>query len=324
MAGPQRPTLEVVVDKITYIIGRLLQMIPTVIVITVLVFLMVRLIPGDPASLYLGIRATPEKIAELNTRWGLDKPLYVQFGIFVVKIFKGDLGESLISRQPVLEVIKMRLPLTLFMAGYAALMAVILAVPLSLLAALNKDKWIDQVIRGVMVTILSTPGFFIGILLLIIFAVKLQIFPIGGVGATFTAKLRDLFLPAFTLSLHLMAVLTRNLRDGIINTLRSEHVVFAHAKGLNERLIMTRHVLRNAMVSGLTILGIYMSWLVGGAVIIETVFALPGVGYTMVQAIMARDYSTVQALTLTFGILVSLIYLLTDVVYSFMDPRVSL
>jgi peptide/nickel transport system permease protein len=312
------------VDKVTYIIGRLLQMIPTVIVITVLVFLMVRLIPGDPASIYLGIRATPEKIAELNARWGLDKPIYVQFVAFVLKLFKGDLGESLISRQPVLDVIKMRLPLTLFMAGYGATIAILLAVPLSLLAALNKDKWFDQIIRTVFVTILSTPGFFIGILLLIVFAVKLHLFPIGGVGTSLPAKLRDLFLPSLTLGLGLMAVLGRNLRDGIISTLQSEHVVFAHAKGLNERLILTRHVLRNAMVSSLTILGIYMSWLVGGAVIIETVFALPGVGYTMVQAILARDYSTVQALTLTFGILVSLIYLITDVIYSFMDPRVSL
>lgn len=311
-------------DKVTYIIGRLLQMIPTVIVIMVLVFLMVRMIPGDPASIYLGIRATPEKIAELNARWGLDKPIYVQFGAFLLRLAKGDLGESLISRQPVIEVIKMRLPLTLFMAAYGATLAVLFSVPLALIAALNKDKWIDQLIRALFVTILSTPGFFIGILLLILFAVKLHLFPIGGVGTTFVARLRDLFLPSLTLGLGLMAVLGRNLRDGTISTLRSEHVVFAHAKGLRENLIMTRHVLRNAMVSGLTILGIYMSWLVGGAVIIETVFALPGVGYTMVQAIMSRDYSTVQALTLTFGILVSLIYLLTDVVYSFMDPRVSL
>jgi len=312
------------VDKVTYITGRLLQMIPTVIVITVLVFLIVRLIPGDPAVTYLGIRATPEKIADLNARWGLDKPIYVQFGLFVVNIFKGDLGESLISRIPVIDLIKMRLPLTLFMAAYAAIIAVLCAVPLSLVAAMNKDKFIDQVIRAVFVTILSTPGFFIGILLLIVFSVKLQLFPVGGVGATFTAKLRDLFLPSLTLGLGLMAVLTRNLRDGIIGILRSEHVVFAHAKGLSERLIMLRHVLRNAMVSGLTILGIYMSWLVGGAVIIETVFALPGIGYTMVQAILGRDYPTVQALTLVFGILVSLIYLITDVVYSFLDPRVSL
>lgn len=311
-------------DKVTYITGRLLQMIPTVIVITVLVFLIVRLIPGDPAVTYLGIRATPEKIADLNARWGLDKPIYVQFGLFVVNIFKGDLGESLISRIPVIDLIKMRLPLTLFMAAYAAIIAVLCAVPLSLVAAMNKDKFIDQVIRAVFVTILSTPGFFIGILLLIVFSVKLQLFPVGGVGATFTAKLRDLFLPSLTLGLGLMAVLTRNLRDGIIGILRSEHVVFAHAKGLSERLIMLRHVLRNAMVSGLTILGIYMSWLVGGAVIIETVFALPGIGYTMVQAILGRDYPTVQALTLVFGILVSLIYLITDVVYSFLDPRVSL
>jgi peptide/nickel transport system permease protein len=312
------------VDKVTYIIGRLLQMIPTVIVITVLVFLMVRLIPGDPASIYLGIRATPEKIAELNARWGLDKPIYVQLGYFVLNIFKGNLGDATISRQPVLELIKQRLPLTLFMAIYAATIAVIFAVPLALLSALKKDSWIDQIIRAFFVIILSTPGFFVGIMLMIAFAVKIHLFPVGGVGPTFPDKLRDLFLPSLTLALGLMAVLGRNLRDGIIGTLRSEHVVFAHAKGLNERLIMSRHVLRNAMVSGLTILGIYMSWLVGGAVVIETVFALPGVGYTMVQAILARDYSTVQALTLTFGVLVSLTYLITDVVYAFMDPRVSL
>lgn len=311
-------------DKVTYITGRLLQMIPTVIVITVLVFMIVRLIPGDPATNYLGIRATPAKIADLKARWGLDKPIYVQFGIFVINIFKGDLGESLISHIPVLDLIKRRLPLTLFMAGYAALIAVICAVPLSLVSALNKDKLIDQVIRAVFVSIMSMPGFWLGILLLILFSVKLQLFPVGGVGDTLPEKFRDLFLPSLTLGLGLMAVLTRNLRDGLISTLRSEHVVFAHAKGLNERLILLRHVLRNAMVTGLTILGIYMSWLVGGSVIVETVFALPGIGYTMIQAILGRDYPTVQGLTLTFGIMVSIIYLLTDVVYSFMDPRVSL
>jgi peptide/nickel transport system permease protein len=312
------------VDKVTYILGRLLQMIPTVFIITVLVFFMVRMIPGDPASLMLGLRATPEKVAEINARWGLDKPIYEQFYLFVVNVLKGDLGESLISRTPVMTMIKLRLPLTLFMSIYAAIIGVTFAVPLSLLAALNRDKWIDQVIRGVFVTVLSSPGFWVGIMLLILFGVKFPIFPVGGVGHTFQERLRDLFLPSFTLSLHLMAVLTRNLRDGIITTLRSEHVVFAHAKGLAERTIMLRHVLRNAMVSGLTILGIYMSWLVGGSVIIETVFAIPGMGYAMIQGILGRDYPLVQGLTLVFGILVSLVYLLTDIVYSFLDPRVTL
>jgi len=312
------------VDKVTYIISRLLQMIPTLIVITVLVFFMVRLIPGDPATIMLGLKATPEKVADLTARWGLDKPILEQFFLFVRNIFKGDLGESVVSRMPVVEIIKLRLPLTLFLSFYAATIAVLVAVPLSLLAALKRDTIIDQVIRGIFVTVLSIPGFWFGIVLLIIFAVKLQIFPVGGVGDTFTDKLRDLFLPSLTLSLHFMAVLTRNLRDGIITTLRSEHVVFAHAKGLSERLVLVRHVLRNAMVTGLTILGIYMSWLVGGSVIIETVFALPGMGFTMIQAIMGRDYAMVQGLTLTFGILVSLVYLVTDIVYSFLDPRVTL
>ena len=311
-------------DKVSYIISRLLQMIPTVIIITVLVFFMVRLIPGDPATIMLGIKATPEKVAELTARWGLDKPIYEQFFIFIANIFKGDLGESLVSRMPVVDVIKLRLPLTLFISFYAAIIAIVVAVPLSLLAALNRDTLIDQIIRAIFVTALSIPGFWFGIVLLIIFSVKLHLFPVGGVGDNFSEMLVDLFLPSLTLSLHLMAVLTRNLRDGIITTLRSEHVVFAHAKGLAERLVMSRHVLRNAMVSGLTIVGIYMSWLVGGSVIIETVFALPGLGYTMIQAIMGRDYAMVQGLTLTFGILVSLVYLLTDIVYSFLDPRVTL
>jgi peptide/nickel transport system permease protein len=311
-------------DKVTYIISRLLQMIPTVLIITILVFFMVRLIPGDPAALMLGLKATPEKIAEINARWGLDKPIYTQFVMFVTNIFKGDLGMSLVSQTPVADMIRFRLPLTLFMACYAALLGVVISVPLSLLAALNRDTWIDQIIRAVIVTILSTPGFWLGIMLLILFGVKIPLFPVGGVGDTFQEKLRDLFLPSLTLGLHLMAVLTRNLRDGIISILRSEHVAFARAKGLNERLILFRHVLRNAMVSGLTILGIYMSWLVGGSVIVETVFAIPGMGQAMIKAILGRDYPLVQGLTLVFGILVSVVYLITDVVYSFLDPRVRL
>lgn len=311
-------------DKVSYIISRLLQMIPTVFAITVLVFLMVHLIPGDPATIMLGLKATPEKIALLSERLGLDRPLPVQFGIFLRNLARGDMGDSLVSRIPVFELIQRRLPLTLFLAGYAATLAVLIAVPLALLAALKRDTLIDQVIRAVFVTLLSTPNFWVGIVLLILFGVKFPIFPVGGAGETFVQRLYYLFLPALTMGLHLSAVLTRNLRDGIISTLASEHVVFARTKGLRERLVLTKHVIRNAIVSTLTLLGVYMSWLVGGSVIIETVFALPGVGWTMVQAIMGRDYPVVQALTLTFGILVSVVYLITDIVYSFLDPRVTL
>ncbi|MFN2203902.1 MAG: ABC transporter permease [Caldilineaceae bacterium] len=311
-------------DKIAYIIGRILQMIPTVFAIIVLVFLMIHLIPGDPATIMLGLKATPEKVATLTEHLGLDKPLYVQFGIFLKNLSRGDMGDSLVSRIPVTELIRRRLPLTLFLACYAAVLAVLIAVPLALISALKRDSIFDQGIRTVTVTFLSTPSFWVGILLLIVFGVKIPIFPVGGTGQTFPEHLYYLFLPALAMGIHLAAVLTRNLRDGVISTLSSEHVVFARTKGLNENLVLAKHVIRNAVVSTLTLLGVYMSWLVGGSVIIETVFALPGVGWTMVQAITGRDYPVVLALTLTFGILVSIVYLITDILYSFLDPRVTL
>ena len=311
-------------DRLAFVITRLLQAIPTVIAITVLVFLMVHLIPGDPATVMLGLKATPEKVEALTEHLGLDEPLWKQFLIFLQNLATGDLGQSLISRLPVGTLIRRRLPITLFVAGYATVLAIAMTIPLSLIAALNQDTLIDQIIRGVFVTIMSTPGFWIGILLLIVLGVQIPIFPVGGIGETFTDRLYYLFLPALTLALRLAAVLTRNLRDGIITALDSQHVVFARTKGLVERLVLLKHVLRNALVSTLTLLGVYMSWLVGGSVIIETVFAIPGVGWTMVQAITGRDYPVVQGLTFTFGILVSLVYLLTDIAYSFLDPRVSL
>ena len=320
----QDECLEAFVDRLAFVITRLLQAIPTVIAITVLVFLMVHLIPGDPATVMLGLKATPEKVEALTEHLGLDEPLWKQFLIFLQNLATGDLGQSLISRLPVGTLIRRRLPITLFVAGYATVLAIAMTIPLSLIAALNQDTLIDQIIRGVFVTIMSTPGFWIGILLLIVLGVQIPIFPVGGIGETFTDRLYYLFLPALTLALRLAAVLTRNLRDGIITALDSQHVVFARTKGLVERLVLLKHVLRNALVSTLTLLGVYMSWLVGGSVIIETVFAIPGVGWTMVQAITGRDYPVVQGLTFTFGILVSLVYLLTDIAYSFLDPRVSL
>jgi peptide/nickel transport system permease protein len=311
-------------DRLTYIIARLLQMIPIVLGITILTVLLVHMIPGDPALVILGIKATPEALAAMTKRMGLDKPLYVQFGIFAENLLHGNFGDSLVYRVPVTELIVRRLPVTLFLAGYAAVLAVIMALPLALVAALRRNGLVDQVIRAVSVAFMSTPGFWIGIMLLILLGIKIPLFPVGGVGETFTDRLYHLFLPAMALGLELAAVLTRNLRDAIIATLTAEHVIFARAKGLRERLVLSKHVLRNSLVSTLTLLGVYMSWLVGGSVVIETVFALPGVGWTMVQAIMGRDYPVVQGLTFTFGILVSLVFLVTDIAYSFLDPRVTL
>jgi peptide/nickel transport system permease protein len=199
-----------------------------------------------------------------------------------------------------------------------------MTIPLSLLAALRRDSWIDQAVRGFCVTMIATPGFWIAILLLILFGVRIRLFPVGGAGQTFVERLHHLFLPAFTSSLYVTAVITRNLRDNIINTLTSEHVVFARTKGLEQKLVMTKHILRNALVPALTLFGLYIGWMVGGSVIMETVFAVPGMGSGMVNAILGRDYPVVQGFTLVYAILVSLVYMFTDVAYSFVDPRVSL
>jgi peptide/nickel transport system permease protein len=312
------------VDKTAYIINRLLQMIPLAFILTILVFLMVHAIPGDPVITMLGVEAEPDKVAALNEHLGLDKPLPVQFGIFLNNLAHGDLGESILVRVPVMQMIRQRLPVTLFIVGYAMVIAVLLTFPLSLLAAVKRDTWIDQIVRGFCVSMIATPGFWIAILLLILLGVKIHLFPVGGAGKDFGDRLHHLFLPALTTSLYVTAVITRNLRDNIINTLTSEHVVFARTKGLQQRLIMTKHVLRNALVPAVTLFGLYLGWLVGGSVIMETVFAVPGMGSGMVNAILGRDYPVVQGFTLVYALLVSVVYLITDVTYSFIDPRVTL
>ncbi len=278
-------------DRGAYIVGRLLQMVPVLAVLAVLVFMMIRLIPGDPAVTLLGVEATADKVAALRQHLGLDQPLPVQFWLYVSGLAHGDLGSSFIVRVPVLQLVQERLPLTLFLVAYAMTLA---------------------------------PGFWVGIILLILLGVKLSIFPVGGAGKTWGDRFYYLFLPALTLALGVSAVLIRNLRDAILSTLNAEHVVFARAKGLDARLVLLKHVLRNALISTVTLFGLYVGFLVGGSVIVESVFALPGMGSMMVTAILGRDYQIVQGFTLVYAVLVSIVYLLTDVTYSFVDPRITL
>lgn len=307
-----------------YIVSRLLQMVPTVLVLVIIVFLMIRLIPGDPAVTMLGVQATPERVEELRHHLGLDKPLPVQFGIFVRDLLHADLGDSIVVRTPVAELVRHRLPLTLFLVAYSMTLALLITVPLAVIAALKRDTLIDQIIRTFSVIMISTPGFWIGLLLLILLGVKTSVFPVGGDGEGFVGRLYHLFLPALTLALGVAAVLTRNLRDAMLTSMTAEHAVVARAKGLRPTQVVVTHVLRNAMISTVTLFGLYIGWLIGGSVIIESVFALPGMGSMMVIAIMGRDYQVVQGFTLVYAVLVSLVYLLTDIAYSFLDPRVSL
>jgi peptide/nickel transport system permease protein len=222
-----------------------------------------------------------------------------------------------------MELILDRMPVTLLLTGMAALIALLLAVPLAFVAALKRDRPADNVIRGVFQVGLSTPVFYLGLVLLTIFAAQLRWFPVGGFGETFGEHVYHLFLPALTLALSLAAVLMRNLRAAILEVIGAEYVAFARAKGLSPRLVLTRHVLRNALISTVTLFGLSIGTLLGGAVITETVFAIPGVGRLMIDSIYGRDYPVIQGLTLALALLVSLIFLLTDLVQAALDPRIG-
>ena len=306
-----------------FIFRRVLQMIPTIAFILVATFILVRLLPGDPASAMLGDRAIDADVQRINARLGLDQPIPVQFLYFTKAVFTGDLGNSIGLKLPVIDLIAHRLPVTLMLTGMAALIALLVAVPLSFVAALNRGGAPDTIIRGTFQIGLSMPVFYVGLVLLTVFAAKLRWFPVGGYGDNFLDDLYHLFLPATTLALSLSAVLMRNLRAAIIGVVGADYVDFARAKGLRARVIMTRHVLRNALISTVTLFGLSIGTLLGGAVITETVFAIPGAGRLMIEAIYGRDYPVIQGLTIALALLVSFTFLLTDIVQAWLDPRVA-
>jgi peptide/nickel transport system permease protein len=306
-----------------YVVTRILQIVPTFLLIMVAIFVLVRLLPGDPASAIIGDRATDADVARINHELGLDRPIPVQFWYFLGQLAHGDLGFSITLKQPVVRLIADRLPVTAVLTLYAACLAFLLAVPLAFVAALRRDGPFDLLIRGVFQVGLSTPVFYLGLVLLTIFAAGLRWFPVGGYGDTWPERLYSLFLPALTLALSLSAVLMRNLRAAIIEVLEAEYVDFARAKGLAPRIVLFRHVLRNAVISTVTLFGLNIGALISGAVITETVFAIPGLGRLMIDSIYGRDYPVVQGLTLVLAVLVSLVFLVTDLVQAALDPRVQ-
>jgi peptide/nickel transport system permease protein len=301
--------------------GRLLQIIPTLILIGVVVFVLLRLLPGDPASALLGNRATPESLARINAQMGFDKPIWVQFLLFLGRLVHGDLGVSVTERIPVTRVILQRLPVTLCLVGFASVIALLLALPLAFVAALRQNRVPDLALRGLFQIGLSTPVFYIGLLLLGFLGARLHWFPVGGLGQGFWGAVYHLILPAFTLALSLAAVLMRNLRSAIIGVLRAEYVDFARAKGIAPWRVLTGHVLRNSLITTVALFGLNIGVLLGNSVITENVFAVPGIGGLLVDAIFGRDYPVVQGVTLVLAVLVSLVFLATDLMESWLDPR---
>ena len=306
----------------SYILRRLLQLVPVVFGITLVLFVMLRLIPGDPASVLLGTHGTDEAIARINHEYGLDKPIIVQYGYFLRNLAELDFGTSIRFGVPVVQLLAPKLAVSLGIVALTIVLTCAMALPLGALSALRKDGVLDNVVRSVFMVLMLMPSFWVGILLIIFFSVQLGLFPVSGMGTGFVDNIYHLFLPALTIALSLTPVLVRSLRASVLEALRADYVKTARAKGLRERAVIVTHVFRNALIPAVTLLGLSIGGLMGGTVILEKVFALPGAGALLIDSIGTRDYPVVQAATLIFAALVILVNLLTDVAYALLDPRV--
>lgn len=306
-----------------FVLRRLLALVPTVLGVTILVFFLIHLIPGDPARTILGNQATPARIALVRHDLGLDRSLPVQYEKFMAHLAHGNLGTSLFYNVGAGHLVLQRLPVTLWLLGFGTLLSLVLAVPLAALAATRRDTIADHVVRAVPLVGLGFPAFWVGTMLTLLFALNLgRAFPVGGYGSGFFGHVHSMFLPALTVGLGIAPILIRSLRASLLEVFESEYVTTARAKGISERRVLVKHALRNAIISTVSVLGVNVAYLIGGTLIVEQVFAVGGAGQLMIDSINARDFPVVQAVTFVFAIMVVLTYLITDVIHALLDPRV--
>jgi peptide/nickel transport system permease protein len=308
-----------------YFARRLLATIPVMVVVATFVFLLLRLTAGDPAAIIAGDNATAQQVAEIRTKLGLDRPLAEQFVIWSGQILTGDLGESFFFKKKVAELILDRLEPTLALATCTIILAVALAVPLGVVAAYRQGTWIDRFVMGLSVLGFSVPVFVIGYALIYVFAIHLGWLPVQGyqpIGDGFVGFIERLILPSLTLALIYIALIARISRASVLEVLNADYVRTARAKGLADLPVVTRHVLRNAAVPIITIIGLGIALLIGGVVVTESVYSIPGLGRLTVDAVLARDYPTIQAVVLLFSAAYVVINLLVDLAYTLLDPRI--
>ena len=310
-----------------YLALRLLSVVPTLVGISILVFGVTYLIPGDPALIMAGSEATPEVVAGLRRQWGLDQPVYLRYLAWLANVLQGNLGDSYFSRQSVLQLVGGALPITLELTILSLLVAVLIAVPAGIVAAVKAGSWFDVGAAALGFVGLSIPGFWLGIMLIYVFAVYLQQLPAGGftpLSAGLVPNLQSMILPSIALGTFASTQLMRYLRASLLDVLHADHIRTARAKGLGERLVLVRHGLRNALIPFTTVLGVQMGYLLGGTVITESVFALPGMGRLVLTAILNRDYQVATGIILLIATAFVLINLLVDLLYPVLDPRVRL
>jgi len=308
-----------------YILRRLLATLPVMLIVAVLVFLMLRLTPGDPAAIIAGDNANNEQIALIRNRLGLDEPIFTQFFIWIANILHGDFGESFFFKKTVAELIASRLEPTLALSLATIILAVAIAVPLGVLAAYKHGTLIDRIVMGFSVLGFSVPVFVIGYSLIYLFAIKLNWLPVQGyqrIADGFGGFLQRLILPALTLSVIYVALIARMTRTSVLDVMNEDYIRTARAKGQVEIKVLFRHALKNAAVPIVTVIGLGVALLIGGVVVTESVFTIPGLGRLTVDAVLARDYPTIQAVILLFSLVYVLINLAVDLCYTLFDPRI--
>ena len=302
---------------LAYVIRRLLLLIPVFLAVSVVIFAIIHLIPGDPIDNLVRVGSSPAQKAEITARYGLDKPLIVQYGIWLGGVLQGDLGTAIIARRPVTQLIAQDLPHSLALGGFALLFSTVVGIGLGVIAALNRDRIIDQIIMGGVLLGSTLPGFWLGLLMILLFSVQLEWLPVSG-ARTWSA----LILPVLTVGLGGTALVARVTRVAMIEAAGRDFVMLLHAKGMHPLRIQLRHVLRHALIPVVTILALRIGWVLGGAVTVEVVFARPGLGTLLIKSLNQHDYPVVQACLLMLAIAVMLGTLLGDIVQAAIDPRV--
>jgi peptide/nickel transport system permease protein len=302
----------------------LVQSIPVAFGVTLIVFFMARLLPGNAALAILGQQANAASVAALSKQLGLNQPLWEQYFLFIGRLFQGNLGTSLTYQIPVSELLSQAIPVTLSLLGLALLLALVISVPLAALAAFRPGSPRDLGVRAFTLLGQGMPQFWLGIMLILLLAIGLPLFPVGGYGNSPADHPYYLFLPALTLAIAMCPTIIRSLRSSMIDVLGSDYVGTARSKGSYGAALFRGHVLRNAAIPTVSVIGVNLGFLVGGSLVIEKVFALPGLGSIMINAIFTRDFPTVQGVTLFVALFVVVVGILTDVVYTMLDPRVDL
>lgn len=307
-----------------FVLRRPLQLLPVLLGVSLITFLMVRATPGDPARMLLGARSTPAAIERIRAHYGLDEPLWAQYFYFLKNLGDGEMGRSIVYKIDVLGLIATRIEPTLALALGGVALAVMIALPLAALAALNRGGPADHAVRVVSTLGLGMPAFWLGIMLIIVFSVRLDLFPVAGYGRSFSEKLHHMALPCLTVALSLSAVLTRSLRASLIAGLESDVATAARARGLPERMMFLRHVLPGALAPTINLLAVNIGWLIGGSVVVESVFAIPGMGQLLVRGIFSRDYMVVQGVAMAFAVATVSVNFLADIATVALDPRVRM